>query len=83
MGITENKPKFSDDPFPIVYNGSTYGIQLPWKESHPFFEDNYQLPKQKLFYQTKRLKRDHDLLSNYSDVMWEQEEAGILEKVPE
>ena len=82
MGITEDKQK-STDPFPFVYDRCRYEVQLLWKEGHPFLEDIYNLAKKRLFSQTKRFKKDPDLLSKYSDIMREQKEAGILEKVQE
>ena len=67
----------------MVYDRSRYEVQIPWKESSHFLEDNYQFAKKRLFSQIKRRKKDPDLLSKYGDIMIEQKKAGILGKFQE
>lgn len=81
--MTEDESS-SSGPSPIFYDGSRYEVQLPLKEEkegHTFLKINYQPSKKRLFSQIKRVKKDLDLLNNYSDIMREQQQAGILEKM--
>ena len=67
----------------IRLNGIRYEVELPWKEKYPDISDNYILAKRRLYSQIKRLQKDPEILDKYNQIMKEQQEAGIIEEVPE
>ena len=67
----------------IRHNGIRYDVELPWKEKYPDISDIYKLAKRRLYSQIKRLQKDPEMLDKYNQIMKEQQDAGIIEEVPE
>ena len=67
----------------ISFNGSRYSVCLPWKEGHPQLPTNYGTSLYRLRTQMRRLEKDPDILKEYGNIIEEQLQAGVIEKVAE
>ena len=67
----------------ISFTGSRYSVGLPWKAGHDNLPSNYANSLARLKSQVKKLERNPDILCKYNDIISEQLESGIIEKVPE
>ena len=67
----------------IRHNGIRYQVELQWKVKYPDILDNYILAKRRLYSQIKRLQKDPEMLNKYNQIMKEQQDAAIIEEVPE
>ena len=67
----------------ISFNGSRYPVCLPWKEGHPQLPTNYGTSLDRLGTQMRRLEKDPDILKEYGNIIEEQLQAGVIEKVAE
>ena len=76
LSANERKPE-------IHYNGRNYEIGLPWKEDFQPSTNSYQLSENRLRSLHFKLKMDPDLLRDYDKIIREQEQTGIVERVPE
>ena len=65
------------------HNGIRYEVELPWKEKYLDISDSHILAKRRLYSQIKRLQKDPEMLDKYNQIMKEQQDAGIIEEVPE
>ena len=65
----------------IKLEGNRYRVKLPFKEDHPVIPDKYLLNAKRLKGLKNRLDKDKSLLQKYDDVIKEQLELGIKEKV--
>ena len=63
----------------IIFTGSRYSVELPWKEGHDRLPNNCLNSLSRMKSQLKRLKRDPELLKEYDTIIREQVEAGIVE----
>ena len=63
----------------ISFNGTRYQVHLPWKEGHEPLPSNYTNSLKRLKTQICKMKRDPDILEEYSQVINSQLEAGIIE----
>ena len=72
--------KVSDN---IKFNGKRYETPLPWKQKHDLLPDNYESSKDRLISLLRRLQKNPKLLKEYDEVIRNQEEEGIIEKIPE
>ena len=67
----------------IDFNGHHYEIGLPWKEDLQPSTNGYRLSESRLRSLHFKLKKDPDLLRDYDRIIREQEQTGIVERVPE
>ena len=65
----------------IQYTDGRYLVTWPWKDSSPDLPDNYQLAVGRLRSTIQRLRKDPCLLKMYADVIQDQLNRGIIEKV--
>ena len=66
----------------IHFTGERYQVGLPWKVGHGDLPSNYDISLMRLQCQLKKLRKDPVTLRKYDDIIREQEETGIIEKVP-
>ncbi|XP_065060233.1 uncharacterized protein LOC135687567 [Rhopilema esculentum] len=87
MGIKSNEQELtcSENPLEgkIHFNQKLgkYEISLPFKEDHPVIADNYQVARKRLESLLKRLNSKPDVLHQYNEVISEQLNSGVVEKV--
>ena len=60
-----------------------YEVKLPFKTKHEQLHDNYQTSKHRLRTLSKKFKNDPKLLKAYNEIIDEQVNLNIIEKVPE
>ena len=65
----------------IKFVNGRYEVKLPWKEQHPLLPDNFKLSQKRLHSLGKRLKCDPEILQTYDEVIQDQLEKGIIERV--
>ena len=65
----------------ISYAGNRYTVGLPWKVGHEDLPSNYNVCHQRLQGLLKKLRKEPEVLSKYDEIIKEQEQAGIVEKV--
>ena len=58
-----------------------YEVSLPWKEQHALLPDNYALPVSRLASVLKRLRRNPELLAEYSRIIDKQSSQEIISDV--
>ena len=82
IGIKEPNP---DNEESFITNVSCkngrYEVTLPWKEERP--SDHYNLSYNRVKSLQRRLLNDHDLLTEYDQIIKDQLDAGIIEKIPQ
>ncbi|XP_044184801.1 uncharacterized protein LOC122964943 [Acropora millepora] len=82
--ISEDQLRQDDKRKPdIHFNGHNYEIGLPWKEDLQPSTNSYRLSESRLRSLHFKMKRDPELLRDYDRIIREQEQAGIVERVPE
>ena len=65
----------------IKLEGNRYTVKVPFRDDHPVIAENYSLSAKRLKRLKNRLNKDKSLLQKYDDVIKEQLELGIIEKV--
>jgi len=65
----------------IIFNGERYQVSLPWKEGHQKLSMNYRNSLNRMKAQLSKLKTDPDILVEYDNIIKQQEEVGIIERV--
>ncbi|RUA05998.1 MAG: hypothetical protein DSY43_03210 [Gammaproteobacteria bacterium] len=82
VGVKEEQSEacesFSDS---INFTGNRYSVKLPWKVGHPELPDNYNISLRRLKSQVRRLEKESELLEEYSSIIRQQLNAGIIERV--
>ena len=87
LGIRDPLDLTNDDKALKQFNDSIrftegrYQITWPWKCDHPDLPDNFQVAVNRLRGLARRFDRDKDLLVKYNDVIQNQVEMGVIEKV--
>ena len=82
IGITKKEESIYEDfTNEIEFKEGRYEVRLPWKLNHPTLPDNYKASERRLQSLFSRLKNDSELLKDYDNVIKNQEEAGIIERV--
>lgn len=71
---------FSDD---VKYEDGRYYVTWPWKSENPLLPDNFELAKCRLKCLTKKLSQDPAILKKYDEILQDQLQKGIIEKVDE
>ena len=67
----------------IAYKDGRYEVRLPWKHSHPLLPDNYKASLQRFHSLYNRLKQTPKILEEYDNVIKDQLQKGIVERVDE
>ena len=67
----------------IKFNGTKYSVKLPWKQGHGHLPTNYSNSLARMKGQIKRLTGEPKLLSEYDNIIKEQLNSGIIERVGE
>ena len=65
----------------IKFVDGRYEVKLPWEEQHPLLPDNFKLNQKRLQSLGRRLKSDPEILQAYDEVIKDQLEKGIIERV--
>ena len=65
----------------ISHAGKRYTVGLPWKVGHEDLPSNYNVCHQGLQGLLKKLRKEPEVLAKYDEIIKEQEQAGIVEKV--
>ncbi len=78
LGIVKETSKFVQK---ITFNGHRYEVCLPWKECHPPLPDHRELSRKRLMSLLKRLRQTSQLLTEYSTIIQDQLDKGIIELV--
>ena len=63
------------------FKNGRYEVSFPMKECHPVNPDNFSLAKSRLNSLLKRWKSKPDILEEYNDVISQQLDAGVIERV--
>ena len=83
LGIQEKERTLYDDYITAIhFENGRYKVPLPWKEFHERLPNHYDISLTRLRGLLQRLKRNPDMLKEYSDTIAEQEKLGIIERVP-
>ena len=81
--ITERQlPLKIDRTDEISFNGRRYEASLPWKEDCEPTSNNYPMCENRLRSLHHKLKNEHNLLAEYDKIIQEQNQRGIIERVP-
>ena len=67
----------------IAHKDGRYKVRLPWKYSHPLLPDNYKASLQRFHSLYNRLKQTAKILEEYDNVIKDQLQKGIVERVDE
>ena len=82
IGIKENEPSVYETFVEnIKHDGTRYEVNLPWKPSHHLLSDNFSLSFGCLRSLTKRLRNNPEVFDDYNQIIVEQEQSGIIERV--
>ena len=82
IGIKENEaPVYETFVENIEHDGTHYEVNLPWKPSHPMLPDNFTLSLGRLRSLTKQLQNNPKVFDDYNQIIAEQEQSGIIERV--
>ena len=81
LGVEEPQTIMELTQGTIKHNGERYEVSLPWRENHPVLSDNYFQSKVRLNSLLKKLQKDPEMMKNYKEVIDDQIEKGIVEKV--
>ena len=73
--------KISDFQSKMTFNRSNYEVELPWNENISEVRSNHEISKAVLYRVVKNLK-DRNLYDSYNDVLKQQLDDQILEKIP-
>ena len=65
----------------ISFTGERYSVGLPWKMGHGPIPNNYENACVRLKSQVRKLSKTPAVLEEYNNIIVEQENAGIIEKV--
>lgn len=83
LGIREEDEVHKALKDAISFNGKRYEVGLPWKEGHGPLPSNYRNSLKRLKNQIERLKNAPENMKAYDEIIKEQAEVGIIERVPE
>ena len=70
--------KFSET---LKYDEGRYTVTWPWKEEQPDLPDNRALALGRLKSLVNRMRNNPELIQKYDDIITDQREKGIIEKV--
>ena len=81
LGVEPLNDVTQNPPHTIELKDGRYEVSLPWKEFHRPLPDNYELSLKRLKGLLQKLKRDPEILKEYSAIIQEQLDKGIIEIV--
>ncbi len=81
LGIVKETSVYDKFVQQITFNGHRYEVCLPWKECHPPHPDHRELSRKRLMSLLKRLRQTPQLLTEYSTIIQDQLDKGIIELV--
>ena len=64
-----------------LFENGRYWVRWPWREDEPELPDNYMLALGRLRSNIKRMKEDPEFLRRYNEVIQDQLNKGVIEKV--
>ena len=67
----------------IFFTGKRYQVGLPWKVGHGDLPPNFEISLMRLNNLLRKLRKDPSTLQKYNDIILEQEQSGIIERVSE
>ena len=65
----------------ISFSGGRYTVGLPWKVGHGDLPSNYDVCFHRLQGLLRKLRKEPEILTKYDEIIKEQEQAGIIQKV--
>ena len=65
----------------IAFTGDRHSVSLPWKIGHKDLPSNYDICYSRLQGLLRKLKKDPETLVKYNEVIQDQLQTGIIEKV--
>ena len=83
IGIKDGASPDNEESFitKVSYKNDRYEIALPWKEQRP--SDHYNLSYNRVKALQRRLLHDRELLTEYDQIIKDQLDAGIIERIPQ
>ena len=81
LGIRETDDVYEDMVDSIRFTGERYSVRLPWKTGNYHLPDNYRLSQSRMQSQLKKLKKEPEKLQAYHEIITDQLNEGIVEKV--
>ena len=81
LGIKRGDEVYEDLLDRVEFSGERYSVSLPWKLGHKPLPSNYANSLCRLKSQMGKLKKNPAILEACNNIIKEQEEAGIIEKV--
>ena len=81
LGIKRGDEVYEDLLDRVEFSGERYSVSLPWKLGHKPLPSNYANSLCRLKSQIGKLKKNPAILEACNNIIKEQEEAGIIEKV--
>ena len=81
IGIRENDEVHTNLVDDIAFTGDRYSVSLPWKIEHKDLPSNYDICYSRLQGLLRKLKKDPETLVKYNEVIQDQLQTGIIEKV--
>ena len=81
LGIRETDDVYEDMGDSIRFTGERYSVKLPWKTGNYHLPDNYRLSQSLMQSQLKKLKKEPEKLQAYHEIITDQLNEGIVEKV--
>ena len=84
LGIRDDTESVNDSfILNISFENGRYTVQLPFKKHHRLLPGNYELSLVHLNSLYKRMQREPTLLNDYNEIIKEQINDGIVERVNE
>ena len=65
----------------VLQNGRHYEVGLRWKEDCMPLSNKYEMCETRLRSLHYKLKKDHNLLSEYHKIIQDQQRNGVIERV--
>ena len=81
IGIRENDEVHTNLVDDIAFTGDRYSVSLPWKVGHKDLPTNCDICYSRLQGILRKLKKDPKTLVKYNEVIQDQLQTGIIEKV--
>ena len=81
LGIRRGDEVYEDLLDRVEFSGERYSVSLPWKLGHKPLPSNYANSLCRLKSQMNKLKKNPAVLEACNNIIQEQEQAGIIEKV--
>ena len=81
LGIRETDDVYEDMVDSIRFTGERYSVKLPWKTGNYHLPDNYRMSQSRMQSQLKKLKKELEKLQAYHEIITDQLNEGIVEKV--